>query len=281
LLRPPEGSRCARRVGSRLPALPAEWSGRWMRVSSEDLPSNHDQPRKRPQCKHCSHEMPSQRFFRLFIGAALTLVLPPLRDTSPRNRRPRATRQAQAATSNGAKLPPSTLSVGYTDAADGCPPMTPACQRKQTASALDSQPGMPGRRGSRSGLHRDVAATGSIPADPTEQEARVLPERRACRVWISHHECSAPLFGDAPRDPRRNPVAPATSTRVPAGNLRCQRKLSVPQTCCHARDGPACSPPNDGNPTQPNHESNEPKPALSALQLHRAASTRTPMPTDT
>jgi hypothetical protein len=143
--------------------------------------------------------------------------------------------------------------------------MTPACQRKQTTSALDSQPGMPGRRGSRSGLHRDVAAAGSIPADPTEQEARVLPERRACRSQISHHKCSAPLSGDAPRDPRRNPVAPSTSTRVPAGNLRCQRKLSVPQACCHTRDGPACSPPSDGNPNaaEPRIERAETRPLRS------------------
>jgi hypothetical protein len=124
----------------------------------------------------------------------------------------------QTANSNVAKLPPSTLSVGYTDAADGCPPMTPACQRKQTASALDSQPGMLGQRGSRSGLHRDVAAAGSIPADPTEQEARVLPERRACRSDLTSHKCSALSWrctSGPPKEPRSARNLDARTGRKP------------------------------------------------------------------
>ena len=40
----------------------------------------------------------SQRFFWLLIGAALTQVLPPLRDASPQNQRPRATRQPKPRT---------------------------------------------------------------------------------------------------------------------------------------------------------------------------------------
>jgi hypothetical protein len=183
----------------------------------------------------------SQRFFWLLIDVTLTQVLPPLRDASPQNQPPRATRQVQTANSNGAKLPPSTLSVGYTDAADGCPPMTPARQRKQTASALDSQPGMPGQRGSRSGLHRDVAAAGSIPADPTEQEARVLPERRACRLWISHHVNALHRLAMHLGIPEGTPWRPQPrrayrpETSAASVGSRCHRRVATPTTDRHAR----------------------------------------------
>lgn len=100
----------------------------------------------------------------------------------------------------------STLSVGYTSIVDGCPPATPVCQRRRNGNHFRFAARNARQCGSRSGLHRGVAAAEQIPADPTKQEARVPSERRACRSG-SHVKCSAlrAMHLEDPEGSRRRP----------------------------------------------------------------------------
>jgi hypothetical protein len=77
---------------------------------------------------------PSHGIAGLVIDGLLTPVSPPLWAFRLRDPSLHQTRQAQATKLGRQHLPLSILSVGYTDTASGCPPMAPACQRKQENS---------------------------------------------------------------------------------------------------------------------------------------------------
>jgi hypothetical protein len=264
----PEGIRSARQVGSRLPVPPAI---RWGRVASldETIPRS-TAPHGRPRCKHRSLEpshgspassstFPSRRC-RHLCERRVSETESPKRLDSP-GIEPRMTTRPSL----------STLSVGYTSVVDGCPPATPVRQRRRNGNHSRSAARNARQCGSRSGLHRDVAAAEQIPADPAKQEARVPSERGACRSG-SHVERSA-LRAMHLEDPEGSRRRPQPGRALAAGSAPHRRGLSAPWACCHARGGPACAPPSDGDPVSQGHGSCEPKPALSDRQLHPAAST--------
>lgn len=119
--------------------------------------------------------------------------------------------------------------------------MTPACQRKQTAFALDSQPGMPGQRGSRSGLHRDVAAAGrSPPTLPSRRpEYSRNTEHAAAKSHITQMQCTLSAMhlgipeGTPWRPQPRRVYRPETSA-ADVGS-RCLGHVATPVTDRHAR----------------------------------------------
>lgn len=89
-----------------LPSGRAVDAGLYRRPSLDPRPAVPTTTVQAPQPKESS-----QRLFRLVIGAALTLMLPPPRDASPQNQRPRATRQPkpQTRTKPNSRLVPYRL----------------------------------------------------------------------------------------------------------------------------------------------------------------------------
>jgi hypothetical protein len=173
----------------------------------------------------------------------------------------------------------STLSVGYTSASDGRPPMASVCQQKHLPAPSFRSRECPTLQASVRTPPRDVAATELIPADPTKQEARVPSKREQKPRSISHR--SAVHSRLAPRGSEKIPSASAAWTRATTGNAGHRRGLSVPRACRHAHDVPACSLSSIGRPDKagPRFGRAEAHPLRSPAQP--GGLDETPTPTDT
>ena len=231
----PEGIRSARQVWSRLPAPPAKRSSHNASLyetfprstapyaTSVQAPkSGAESTVRRPRHRRCAPA-------GVTTFASVSAQRPSHRsDSTSPGFEPRVTAQPSL----------STLSVGYTNVVGGCPPATPVRQQRRNGNHFRFAAQNARQCGSRSGLHRDVAAAESIPADPTKQEARVPSERRACRSR-SHVKCSAlrAMHLEDPEGSRRRPQpgrALPLEASYPAVDSRCLGHVAMPAAGQHA-----------------------------------------------
>ena len=133
----PEGIRCARRVGSRLPAPPAKRPGRWCESLRETTSLD---PRRRTVAPVQAPKRVAKSTVRrpLHRRRAHAGVATFASTSAPRPSLRSDSTGPDVVTEVTAQPSLSTLSVGYTNVVDGCPSTAPACQQQRNGNHFRS-----------------------------------------------------------------------------------------------------------------------------------------------